>query len=365
LETAVKDVHPRLDRARRMEAHLLWIRAAVIVVNATLFLVSVNSDAPLYTQALIIIVTSVIYTLALVHFRLNERWPILQASLFTTCTDSVFITLWLLTTGGAASDYFPLYHVSVAAIAIRFSLRESLIAAAAYTVCYAVVALATSADWSGLLLPVVVRTSYLWFIAVIVGRLALEERDRAGENAEIQRLHAELENAQAALAYQALHDALTGLPNRRRFDTWFSDAVEAARARSGAMGLLLLDLDRFKDVNDSLGHQAGDDLLREVAERLRATLRGGDMVARLGGDEFAVVLADADLSEAEAAAERVLTEMSVPVVVHDRAIDAGVSVGIALFPGDGVDPESLLRAADVAMYAAKRERTGYLRSAAA
>jgi diguanylate cyclase (GGDEF)-like protein len=204
-----------------------------------------------------------------------------------------------------------------------------------------------------------IRTSYMWFIGAIVGRLAREERDLEGENAEIHRLHEELSQAQAALEYQALHDVLTGLPNRRRFDSWLGQSVESARGRAGSVGLLLLDLDGFKEVNDTLGHHVGDELLREVAERLRGTLRDGDLVARLGGDEFAVVLPDADTAKANAAAQRVLDALKAPIRVQGHAIETGGSVGIALFPADGSDPISLLRRADMAMYSAKRAQAGY------
>ena len=126
----------------------------------------------------------------------------------------------------------------------------------------------------------------------------------------------------------------------------------------------MLDLDGFKDVNDTLGHQAGDALLCHVAERLRSVVREHDMVARLGGDEFALVLAGAAASEAEATARRIVEVLSAPVMVDDAPIVAGVSVGIALHPDDGTEPMALMRRADLAMYAAKRGRTGVARLAA-
>lgn len=342
-----------------MEAHLLWVRASIIALNAVLFMADVSSSAPMYVPALLVIITSAAYAAGLLAFKPYLRWPVLSASLFTTCTDSVFITLWVLFTGGPDSPYYLLYHVSVASIAIRFSLRESLFAAAAYTISYAVLMLTTTHDVSSLIMPLTIRGSYVWFVALIVGRLASEERDRADETREIMCLHQDLARAQAALEHQALHDALTGLPNRRHFD---ARLAEMCRVQSPA--LLVLDLDGFKEVNDTLGHHVGDDLLRHVADRLRGAVREFDLVARLGGDEFALVLAEASPAEAELAAQRVVGLLAAPFALEGQTVTTGVSVGIALHPDDGVRPEALLRRADLAMYDAKRGRTGFARLAA-
>jgi diguanylate cyclase (GGDEF)-like protein len=342
-----------------MEAHLQWVRAVIVIINAVLFLVSFGSEAPTYRGALVIIVLSAAYSAALLAFKPYLRWPLLTASLFTTLTDSVFVTLWVMLTGGPDSPYYLLYHVSVAAIAIRFSLRESLFAAAAYSASYAILVVATASDLPAMIMPLVIRTSYMWFIGLIVGRLASEERDRAGETREILRLHEELAHAQRALEVQALHDALTGLPNRRRFDTCLAEGVQTARLEQHHLALLIVDLDGFKEVNDTFGHAAGDELLVQVAQRLRDAVRGHDVVARLGGDEFALVLGSASLAEAEAAAQRVLDALARPVLIDGQSIATGGSVGIAMHPLDGDEPAALLRRADLAMYAAKRGRAGY------
>jgi diguanylate cyclase (GGDEF)-like protein len=318
----------------------------------------------MYQGALYIIVLSAVYAAGLLAFKPYLRWPVLSASLFTTLTDSVFVTLWVLVTGGPDSPYYLLYHISVASIAIRFSLRESLLAAAAYTVSYSILVLATSADVSLMLMPLVIRTSYMWFIGLIVGRLASEERDRAGETREILRLHEELAQAQTALEEQALQDALTGLPNRRHFDTSLAAGVQTARQQQHHLALLIVDLDGFKEVNDTFGHAAGDELLVQVAQRLREAVRERDVVARLGGDEFALVLGSASLAEAESAAQRILNALALPVLIDGRAIATGGSVGIAMHPADADEPAALLKRADLAMYAAKRGRAGYARLAA-
>ena len=159
------------------------------------------------------------------------------------------------------------------------------------------------------------------------------------------------------LQHGALHDALTGLPNRRLFVDRLEQALRRAR-RSGPdarTAVLFLDLDRFKVVNDSLGHQVGDQLLQAVALRLDAALRPGDTVARMGGDEFTVLLEDVgDAREATVVAERVLTTLTDPFDIAGRELFVSSSIGIAL-GGPEADPEGLIRDADVAMYRAKAQ----------
>jgi diguanylate cyclase (GGDEF)-like protein len=160
----------------------------------------------------------------------------------------------------------------------------------------------------------------------------------------------------------AFTDELTGLANRRAFydhvDTHLATA--AGRRETNRGGLLLLDLDRFKEVNDSLGHQAGDDLLRQVAGRLREHLhRENDMMARLGGDEFALFLVDVDDEGAARFAERVRAALLAPFTVDGVTVRVAASIGVALFPAHGDDVTTLLRRADIAMYHAKETQTGY------
>jgi diguanylate cyclase (GGDEF)-like protein len=159
------------------------------------------------------------------------------------------------------------------------------------------------------------------------------------------------------LQHEALHDALTGLPNRTLFLDRLEQALRRARRRGPDSGaaVLFLDLDRFKVVNDSLGHHAGDELLQSVALRLDAALRPGDTVARMGGDEFTVLLEDvSDPREASIVAERVLATLADPFPIAGRELHVSGSIGIAL-AGPEVDPEELIRDADVAMYRAKAE----------
>jgi diguanylate cyclase (GGDEF)-like protein len=157
---------------------------------------------------------------------------------------------------------------------------------------------------------------------------------------------------------QALRDPLTGLANRKRLVRQTEASLRAATRRTHSVGLFVLDLDRFKEVNDSLGHAVGDRVLQLAAERLERTLRPGDLVARLGGDEFAVLLpAVRDAAAAREIAQRISAALEEPFTVRGTTIDLEASIGIALSPQHGNDFESLLQRADVAMYVAKAEHT--------
>ncbi len=170
----------------------------------------------------------------------------------------------------------------------------------------------------------------------------------------------ELAAKQAENEHQAMHDALTGMPNRVLFQQRLQEVIDDARARGGRLAVMLMDLDHFKEINDTLGHHFGDMLLKEIGPRLSTVLRDEDMMARLGGDEFGLLLPDLPTEEiAIRVAGRMLEELEHPVTVEGLALDVSGSVGIALFPLQADDAETLLRRADVAMYAAKEAGGGY------
>jgi diguanylate cyclase (GGDEF)-like protein/PAS domain S-box-containing protein len=163
------------------------------------------------------------------------------------------------------------------------------------------------------------------------------------------------------LEHHALYDFLTGLPNRMLLRDRLDQAIRSAGREDASLALFVMDLDRFKDINDTFGHQFGDLLLKEFGARLRGVLRTADTVARLGGDEFAVLLPSAG-SAADAAlmAEKVLAALEKPFSIEGQILDVSASIGIALCPSDGDDWTTLLRCADVAMYAAKQSSEGYV-----
>ena len=159
--------------------------------------------------------------------------------------------------------------------------------------------------------------------------------------------------AEARLEHMAYHDSLTDLPNRVLLHDRLQQAILTAQRDRESLSLLVLDLDGFKAINDSLGHHAGDGALQEVAARLQARLRDVDTVARLGGDEFALLLPRTDANGAILAARKLLLDLGRPLVVEGHQAFIGASVGIACFPDHGANPDALLQRADIAMYVAK------------
>jgi diguanylate cyclase (GGDEF)-like protein/PAS domain S-box-containing protein len=167
----------------------------------------------------------------------------------------------------------------------------------------------------------------------------------------------ERRKAEARIAHMAHHDGLTDLPNREYFQERLRQALDQAAGKR--VGVLYIDLDLFKNINDSFGHPAGDRLLKEVAERLTTAVRGANLAARLGGDEFAVILAaDVSPNEASACATLLIDMLKAPYEIDGQEMVIGASIGIALSPGDGVTSEGLMRNADMALYRAKSDGGG-------
>ena len=198
------------------------------------------------------------------------------------------------------------------------------------------------------------RGERLWLDGVILEvterKLVEQARDLAEEQLKQQ---AELNR------YQALHDSLTGLPNRTLFHDRVQQALVAARRAGAEFALLMMDLDRFKEINDTLGHASGDRLLLEVGRRLQGTLREMDSIARLGGDEFALLLPGSSALSVLEAVERIRRAVERPFVLDGLSLQVEASVGIALYPAHGADVNALIQRADMAMYVAKNANSGH------
>ena len=166
----------------------------------------------------------------------------------------------------------------------------------------------------------------------------------------------EHKQAEERIQHVAHHDSLTGLPNRLLFNDRLSQAISLAKRDASQFALLYLDLDKFKPVNDTRGHDAGDQLLKSVAERIREQVRESDTVARIGGDEFTVILRDITSRQDVAdIAEKIIAALGAPFRLgnHPQAVEIGTSIGIAIYPSDAQDHETLIKVADAAMYSAK------------
>jgi len=217
---------------------------------------------------------------------------------------------------------------------------------------------------AGMAAPVLQGTTVVGSVVI-----ASDDPDRSYSARDQQSLLALAEHTSLALnharalddvAHEAFHDSLTGMPNRALFLDRLSFAVGRASRSGNPVGVLFIDIDDFKTINDSLGHRAGDELLQAVAARLEACLRPSDTIARLGGDEFAVLIEEIeDTADAAKAASRMLDSLADPIAIEGRKVYVGASVGIAAGPEDA---ETLLRDADLAMYRAKAEGKGRYRA---
>ncbi len=170
----------------------------------------------------------------------------------------------------------------------------------------------------------------------------------------LQKIVSALKQSEEQIRYRANYDSLTDLPNRLNFVEHLNEAIDRSKRSGNQTALLFIDLDRFKTINDTLGHDYGDELIRQVGQRIRDTIRKTDMVARLGGDEFTVLLSDMrDVIRASIIAKEIITRLSEPFLLHGHEIHTGASIGITVCPEDGDDAHTLLKNADMAMYEAK------------
>jgi diguanylate cyclase (GGDEF)-like protein len=162
--------------------------------------------------------------------------------------------------------------------------------------------------------------------------------------------------AEAMIEYQAFHDLLTSLPNRTLFNENLMISLENAPINQHKFAVMFIDLDRFKKINDTLGHAVGDRLLQDVAQRLKSCLREGDIVARWGGDEFTILLSHINCGDdAGKIAQRIIEALKLPFHLENQEINTSTSIGIAVYPEDGKDLDSLLKNADLALYEAKKK----------
>lgn len=195
--------------------------------------------------------------------------------------------------------------------------------------------------------------------AMAYAELAKAKTEAETYQSELRRVNANLTDTNKELEHLALYDQLTGLPNRSLVQDRLQQALRSAERAQQPLAVMLIDLDLFKEVNDTLGHEAGDQLLKEVGERFASQLRHSDTVGRLGGDEFAVVVPSADTEAATTLARNLLTALEPEFEVNGTRFSVAASIGIAVYPTHGSDVSSLLRHADAAMYIAKRTRFGY------
>ena len=324
-----------------------------VLASATGSTIAVDTSLA-YPVADLLLAVLVVALLALRGWRLNRGWALLGAGfMLLYVADSIYL---LNVASGASqsgllSNLF--YMAGVALLALAAWQPEGKARPA------------TVERWSVLLVPVVC-------VATAIGVLIFDHFSQLNPLAIVlAALTLLVAMVRAAITFrdvralavarrEATTDDLTGLPNRRLFSQRTEEAIAAARADRGALALLLVDLDEFKTLNDTLGHHAGDLLLTQVGPRVSAVLREGDTLARLGGDEFGVLLAPpCGEVAALSIAERIGAALRQPFEIAGLHLRAAASVGIALFPDHSDDAHELLRHADVAMYQAKLARSGH------
>ena len=253
----------------------------------------------------------------------------------------IMITVAVFFTGGVHSHLWVLYVVPVIFTA---ALLESRLTSIIVGSALLAGALPLLFSWNG---------PYFRSLLILAAVMAL------CADVETRLLRVAIEEGERS-EYRALHDDLTELPNRTLFYRKVRAAIAAAEAARSEIAVLIIDLDHFKEVNDTLGHHSGDVLLQDLAKRLRHVLRTTDTVARLGGDEFAVLLTDLTTGAAAASvAQQLLLTLQAPLELRGLGINLKASIGLALYPVNGRDVDSLMKRADIAMYRAKAEQRGY------
>ena len=349
------EVAPRTERTIRMEALIGRLRLVIVAINIVLLLLFFDTSSWHMGLTWMLIGGTLLYAVPVAVFQPYKRWPAFGASMWTATLDSAAIALFIFSTGGASSPFFPLYYLSVAAVAMRFDLRQAMAAVGIYAATYALAYFLwwdPSADAMGVLL---MRCAYIFLIGVAVGHLAREENTRAREVEEIERLNAENAKLLSKREREARVDRLTGLTTRAAMEKDAHRLLRRARQAGGYLSVLFCDMDRLKAINDELGHEAGDRVLRAAGQAIKRSLRAQDLVGRYGGDEFVVVLPNLTRETAFERADQLIAGINGVNDVLPDDLRVGLSVGIATYPFDAGDYATLVKLADQAMYLAKRD----------
>lgn len=339
----------------RMESLIARIRLLILVINSLLLVFLLDTTRMHMDAAWGIMAFSFLYGIPLVLLEPYRRWRLFQTSMATTLLDSIGIAAFIGATGGSHSPFFPLYLLSAAAVAMRFELKQAVITCLVYGFTYAIAYFITwngSTDEMGRLL---LQIAYMLLVGIGVGQLAREENARAQQVEEVERLNAENARLLSRNVRAARIDKLTGLLNRGFLEKSAQREVRHTKAASGYLSVLFCDLDHLKRVNDRLGHDAGDRVLRQAATALRQRLRPQDTIGRYGGDEFVVVLPNVTRETAYERGEALLSAVEVVNAGLTDELQIGISIGVATYPFDAQDYPTLVKVADQAMYLAKRD----------
>jgi diguanylate cyclase len=339
-------------RLRRVRLAALTYAVCVPLMIIAYWLGLVGFEAAMATTALVVLVN--IGLLALIHLGINQRFKDPSMTRAQVVIAIVILMTFIYAMDRERSLALILCPIVLMFGAFRFDTREFLSTAALVLAGYGVVfglLLLTKPDTIDLnveLFRWLVLACLLPCFALVAGKVS-ELRQ------QLRRSNDNLSSALGTIQQMATHDSLTGLPNRALFNDSLQRAVSQAKRSERPIALFFLDLDRFKNINDTMGHQVGDQVLIEAARRLSRCIREGDLAARLGGDEFVVLMVYEDPSALLEVASRILEAMHRPLLVGAQQIDMSVSIGICTYPADASDPQALVSNADVAMYSAKAQ----------
>jgi len=357
------DLLPESERTMRMEALISRIRLMVLAVNTMALALLLDTRAMQMDAVWLLVALCYLYAIPMAVLEPYRRWRAFQTSILTAVLDSVAIAAFIAVSGASESPFYLLYYLSVAAIAMRFDLRQAVAACVWYAILYAFVYLWTwdaGTNEAGVLF---LRLCYMLFISVGVGHLAREERTRWQQIEEIERLSAANEKLHTRNERAARYDRLTGILNRANFEKEAHKVLRKARGTASYYSVLFCDMDHLKRVNDELGHDAGDRVLRQVGAALKKSLRGNDLIGRYGGDEFVALLLGLTREIAYERADQIIAAVRSVNSLLSEDLHVGLSVGIASYPFDAQDYPTLVRLADQSMYLAKREGGNRIRSA--
>jgi diguanylate cyclase (GGDEF)-like protein len=341
-----------LSRALRLEWRIVlgrWLAIVFVALGLALHGLPRAQTA----AAFAVLAAAFAYTLVLQQL-IRQHAPGVEDSTLPTLADGVLCAVMFPILGGFENPFYAVLYLVMISAGIRLGFVRAMLLAC----------LIGAIDGFGEILAgdafgaaYIVRTGTLVGTVLITSYL---HEEASKTEAELAHRLLQSQKLNMALEYQALHDSLTDLPNRTMLHQRLEHALQKRdQGGSGSVALLVIDLDRFKEVNDTFGHQYGDILLQQIGVRLRDAVGPASTIARLGGDEFAVLLTNADIAHAQTVAQRLLTVLEDGFTIAEYAVDVGGSIGIALSPEHGADADVLLRRADVAMYLAKGASRGY------
>ncbi|HEY3316167.1 MAG TPA: GGDEF domain-containing protein [Bacillota bacterium] len=338
----------------RYEQFVLSLRWVLVGFGAAVLL----WRRPDWWSALLILLL-VAYTAILQHTYRRPSYSD-KTGYYVVAADLVLISALVFTQGGASSDLYNLYYLSIVQAAVLLGWRESVAASITGALLYALASVMGGPDW----LPVILRGGFFVLIGALTGYLAdAVKRERLEREASIQLLeelrvaHENLRAYAEEIGRLAVTDGLTKLYNHTYFQQRLDEEIKRAERYGFALSLLMIDIDHFKDYNDTHGHMAGNGLLKELAALLKAAVREVDIVARYGGEEFAIILPETDGPAALGVADRIRGQVEEHPFVGEAQLKAGrvtVSIGVAAFPAIAANRTELIERADQALYAAKR-----------